>query len=66
MVETLKIGQRYSTSYGTLWKDGTYFPRGTEVTVVAYISTKDSACAFLPRKMANRSKPGKTGAKQIS
>ena len=34
MVETLKIGRRYSTSYGTLWKDGTYFPRGTEVTVV--------------------------------
>ncbi|HLY03394.1 MAG TPA: hypothetical protein VKR56_12990 [Candidatus Cybelea sp.] len=34
MVETLKIGAHYSTSYGTLWKDGTYFPRGTEVTVV--------------------------------
>jgi hypothetical protein len=34
MVETLKIGRRYGTSYGTLWKDGTYFPRGTEVTVV--------------------------------
>jgi hypothetical protein len=34
MVDALKIGSRYSTSYGTLWKDGTYFPRGTEVTVV--------------------------------
>jgi hypothetical protein len=32
--EALKIGQTYSTTYGTLWKDGTYFPRGTEVEVV--------------------------------
>ncbi|HEX3368936.1 MAG TPA: hypothetical protein VHS56_05100 [Candidatus Cybelea sp.] len=34
MVEGFKIGQRYNTTYGTLWKDGTYFPRGTEVSVV--------------------------------
>ena len=34
MDEPLRIGVRYSTTYGTLWKDGTYFPRGTEVTVV--------------------------------
>lgn len=34
MVEPLRIGGRYSTTYGTLWKDGTFFPRGTEVTVV--------------------------------
>ena len=34
MDEPLKIGGRYSTTYGTLWKDGTYFPRGTEVSVV--------------------------------
>src|SRR5579863_3982160 len=34
MDEPLKIGANYSTTYGTLWKDGTYFPRGTEVTVV--------------------------------
>lgn len=34
MEEPLKIGGQYSTTYGTLWKDGTYFPRGTEVTVV--------------------------------
>ncbi len=34
MVEALKIGRHYSTSYGTLWKDGTYFQRGTAVTVV--------------------------------
>jgi hypothetical protein len=34
MDEPLKIGGRYSTTCGTLWKDGTYFPRGTEVSVV--------------------------------
>ena len=34
MREALKIGGLYSTTYGTLWKDGTYFPRGTEVSVV--------------------------------
>jgi hypothetical protein len=34
MEEPLKIGGRYSTTCGTLWKDGTYFPRGTEVSVV--------------------------------
>jgi hypothetical protein len=34
MGEALKIGGQYSTTYGTLWKDGTYFPRGTEVSVV--------------------------------
>ncbi|MBV9718568.1 MAG: hypothetical protein JOZ77_04570 [Candidatus Eremiobacteraeota bacterium] len=34
MDEPLKIGAVYSTTYGTLWKDGTYLPRGTQVTVV--------------------------------
>jgi hypothetical protein len=34
MVDQLKISQQYDTTYGTLWKDGTYFPRGTRVTVV--------------------------------
>jgi hypothetical protein len=34
MREALRIGGLYSTTYGTLWKDGTYFPRGTEVSVV--------------------------------
>lgn len=34
MVEQLRIGQQYDTTYGTLWKDGTYFPRGTRITVV--------------------------------
>ena len=34
MDEPLKIGGQYCTTYGTLWKDGTYFARGTEVSVV--------------------------------
>jgi hypothetical protein len=34
MTEQLRIGQEYDTTYGTLWKDGTYFPRGTRVMVV--------------------------------
>ncbi len=34
MADALKIGRQYATTYGTLWKDGTYFPRGTCVTVV--------------------------------
>lgn len=28
------MGNHYATTYGTLWKDGTYFPRGTRVVVV--------------------------------
>ncbi len=33
-MDALRIGQTYCTTYGTLWKDGTYFPQGTVVTVV--------------------------------
>ncbi|MBV8602826.1 MAG: hypothetical protein JO359_14780 [Candidatus Eremiobacteraeota bacterium] len=33
-IDRLTIGQYYDTTYGTLWKDGTYFPRGTRVLVV--------------------------------
>lgn len=32
-IDALRIGERYQTCYGTLWKDGTYFPRGTRVLV---------------------------------
>jgi hypothetical protein len=34
LIDTLRIGSEYDTTYGTLWKDGTYFPRGTRVSVV--------------------------------
>jgi hypothetical protein len=33
-IERLQIGHFYATTYGTLWKDGTYFPRGSRVQVV--------------------------------
>lgn len=33
-IDPLRIGTFYHTTYGTLWKDGTYFPRGTRVSVV--------------------------------
>ena len=33
-IERLHIGRYYDTTYGTLWKDGTYFPRGSRVLVV--------------------------------
>lgn len=33
-IERLQIGHYYDTTYGTLWKDGTYFPRGSRVEVV--------------------------------
>jgi hypothetical protein len=34
MPESIRIGEYYQTTYGTLWKDGSYFPRGTRVMVV--------------------------------
>ena len=33
-IEPLRIGTFYHTTYGTLWKDGTYFPCGTRVQIV--------------------------------
>jgi len=33
-IEQIRIGEFYDTTYGTLWKDGTYFPRATRVLVV--------------------------------
>jgi cytosine/adenosine deaminase-related metal-dependent hydrolase len=35
-IEKLQIGQYYDTTYGTLWKEGPYFPRGTRVQVVGF------------------------------
>jgi len=47
VVEPLKIGQQYCTTYGTLWKDGTYFPRGTEVAVVG-LHLEQGFCVRFP------------------
>jgi hypothetical protein len=56
MVERLKIGQQYDTTYGTLWKDGTYFPRGTRVTVVG-MHVEQGFCVQFP---AGRGEPLET------
>ena len=34
VIDGIKIGSHYDTTSGTLWKDGTYFPRGSRVLVV--------------------------------
>ena len=46
-IETLKIGTHYDTTYGTLWKDGTYFARGTKVMVVG-LHLEEGFCVRFP------------------
>lgn len=43
----MKIGDFYQTTYGTLWKDGTYFPRGTRVSVVG-LHLEEGFCVRFP------------------
>ncbi len=43
----MKIGEFYQTTYGTLWKDGTYFPRGTRVGVVG-LHLEEGFCVRFP------------------
>lgn len=43
----LRIGEFYDTTYGTLWKEGTYFPRGTRVTVVG-MHVEQGFCVRFP------------------
>jgi hypothetical protein len=46
-VDALRIGEQYQTTYGTLWKDGTYFPRGTSV-MVAGLHFEQGFCVRFP------------------
>lgn len=46
-IEALKIGTTYQTTYGTLWKDGTYFPRGTRVLLVG-LHVEEGFCVRFP------------------
>jgi hypothetical protein len=46
-IEPLKIGTTYQTTYGTLWKDGEYFARGTRVTVVG-LHLEEGFCVRFP------------------
>lgn len=47
IIEALRIGQTYQTTYGTLWKDGEFFPRGTQVTVVG-LHLEEGFCVRFP------------------
>jgi hypothetical protein len=47
----LKIGTAYQTTYGTLWKDGTYFPRGTRVLLVG-LHVEEGFCVQFPSDAA--------------
>ncbi len=46
----IKIGEYYDTTYGTLWKDGTYFPRGTRVLVVG-VHLDQGYCVRFPAEV---------------
>lgn len=49
-IEPLRVGQHYDTTYGTLWKDGTYFPRGTRVMVVG-VHIEQGFCVRFPAEV---------------
>lgn len=46
----IKIGDYFETTYGTLWKDGTYFPRGTRVMVVG-VHLDQGFCVRFPAEV---------------
>ena len=50
MADAIKIGQYYDATYGTLWKDGTYFPRGTRVLVVG-LHLEEGFCVRFPAQV---------------
>lgn len=49
-IEQVHIGTEYDTTYGTLWKDGTYFARGTRVMVVG-VHVDQGFCVRFPAEM---------------
>ena len=49
MAEAVRIGEYYDAAYGTLWKDGTYFPRGTRVMVVG-MHVDQGFCVRFPER----------------
>jgi hypothetical protein len=46
----IKIGEYYDTTYGTLWKDGAYYPRGTRVLVVG-VHVDQGFCVRFPAEV---------------
>ncbi len=49
-IEALRIGSHYQTTYGTLWKDGTYFPRGTRV-MISGLHIEQGFCVRFPAEI---------------
>ena len=49
-IEKLEIGLHYDTTYGTLWKDGTYFPRGTRVLITG-LHIEQGFCVRFPAEV---------------
>lgn len=49
-IGALRIGDFYQTTYGTLWKDGTYFPRGTRV-MIAGLHLEQGFCVRFPAEV---------------
>jgi hypothetical protein len=50
MADQLKVGNHYTTAYGTLWKDGTYFPRGTRIMIVG-VHIEQGFCVRFPAEV---------------
>ncbi|MBC5809653.1 MAG: hypothetical protein GIW95_02165 [Candidatus Eremiobacteraeota bacterium] len=46
----MRIGSHYQTTYGTLWKDGTYFPRGTRV-MISGLHIEQGFCVRFPAEI---------------
>ena len=49
-IEKIEIGQHYDATYGTLWKDGTYYPRGTRVLVTG-LHVEQGFCVRFPSEV---------------
>jgi len=47
IIEPIRIGSYYDTTSGTLWKGGTYFPRGTRVLVTG-LHVEQGFCVRFP------------------
>ena len=50
-IDRLRIGEFYDTTYGTLWKEGPYFPRGTRVHIVGF-QIEQGFCVRFPGDIA--------------
>lgn len=53
-IEKIAIGEHYDTTYATLWKDGTFFPRGTRVLVTG-LHLEQGFCVRFPAEPSGES-----------